>query len=126
MRDSRHTTAAALCMTVFEQMRDLIAVFAVDGHFQCVAVFLCFLRCPASFVSTGLHRGFCGDLIFDGSRSFADCLFHSGICKISVFLQSLHDLRSHIVNRCHPLIPPFVIRRSASYSPASDNSAQCP
>ena len=50
MRDSRNSAAAPFRMTVFQQMCDLIAVLAVNGHFKAVAVFLDLFCSPALFV----------------------------------------------------------------------------
>ena len=88
MRNRRHTTASALCMTVFEQMCDLVAVFAVDGHLQRVTVLLGFLGCPATLVASGSHRSVCRDLILDGGRSLADkpSMISAAISSIDVIL----------------------------------------
>lgn len=81
MRDSRNSAAAPFRMTVFQQMCDLIAVLAVNGHFKAVAVFLDLFCSPALFVSAGLFRSIGGNFVLDCGRCLFHSLFHGCIGK---------------------------------------------
>lgn len=63
MGSSCHTTAAALGMTLFQQMCQLVAVLGMHHHLKALAGFGLFGRHPASFVCarsgarTGAYKG---------------------------------------------------------------------
>ena len=65
MRSSRHTSTAALGMTFFQKMRQLVAVLGMHHHLKALAGFGLFGRHPASFVCARSGRCIGGDLVFD-------------------------------------------------------------
>nr|DAV91028.1 MAG TPA: hypothetical protein [Caudoviricetes sp.] len=84
---------------MLQQVRQLIAVGRVDGQFQGVRGFCCFLRSPTFRVGTCALGRIGGNLVLDGLGGFADSLLHIRDCHIRILLQSLHDGIGHSVNR---------------------------
>ena len=65
MGSSCHPSAAALGMTFFQQMCQLVAVLGMHHHLKALAGFGLFGRHPASFVCTRSGRCIGRDLVFD-------------------------------------------------------------
>ena len=108
MRLAGYTSAVPLCMTFFQQVRKLIAVFRVNGHFECMAVLPRFLGRPAFCITSGTLRCIGGDFLLDRGCCLFHSRFHGCIRKVCIFRQTAHDLVRHIVNRSHPAHQPFV------------------
>ncbi len=91
MRLAGYTSAVPLCMTFFKQVRKLVAVFGVNGHFKRMAVLPRFLGRPALTVPAAALRSIGGDFLLDGGCCLFHSGFHSGIRKVCIFRQTAHE-----------------------------------
>ena len=98
MGDCPDSAAATLDMTVFQKMRQLIAVFGMYRVLDGVGCLLRLFGCPASCVATGLFGSAIFDLILDGLRCLLHILFQVIHGKVFIFLQSLHHFIRQLVD----------------------------
>ena len=59
MLPSGYLAAAPLCMTVLQQVCNLVSVLGMDSHREGIAAFRCLFHGPALFVPTGTLWGIC-------------------------------------------------------------------
>ena len=97
MRFAGYPTTATLGMPLFQKMCQLISVFRMYCHLQRVTVFTSLFRCPAFRILSRVCRSVGRDLIFHLRCRLPNCFFHSGIRKVCIFLQALHDFLRKIV-----------------------------
>ena len=98
MRFAGDSAATTLGMTVFQKVRQLIAVLGMNGLLQTVGCFTYGFDRPAFAVSTGFLRCACLDFLFHRLTCSLHSFFHILGGKFGILIETLHNGICHLVD----------------------------
>ena len=93
MRSCCYPAASPFCMSMLQEMSDLVSVFGMYRHLQGLTVFPGLFDRPAFSISSGLFRCCVRNLLPDCFSGIPDRLFHHFRSQTGIIVQLLHDFR---------------------------------